>query len=164
MQESPAWGADDALLDPARGGPVDGRPVAFYAAHKQDGHYGGFLCGVDYDYVYTHGAYRQMLYQMVRRAMELGMTTIHMGVTADLEKRRFETTVQRNCVYMQARSLQQRAAPGDRRRGQPGWKQGGSSSRGGGVNVADIDDHDSRKAPSQAEGRWVRWLSGSLRP
>lgn len=103
MQTSPAWEIVTLRLDPAHGGPADGRPVAFYAAHKQGGHYGGFLCGVDYDYVYTHGAYRQMLYQTVRRAMELGMTTLHLGMTADMEKLRFGTVARRRSVYLQAR-------------------------------------------------------------
>jgi len=103
MHESPAWELMTLRLDPAHGGPQDGRPVAFCAAHKQDGHYGGFLCGVDYEYVYHHGAYRQLLYQLIRRAMELGMKSVHLGMTADMEKIRFGSVAQRTCVYMQAR-------------------------------------------------------------
>ncbi|HYH98020.1 bifunctional aminotransferase class I/II-fold pyridoxal phosphate-dependent enzyme/GNAT family N-acetyltransferase [Hyalangium sp.] len=103
MHESSSWELMTLRLDPAHGGPQDGRPVAFCAAHKQDGHYGGFLCGVDYEYVYHHGAYRQLLYQLIRRAMELGMKSVHLGMTADMEKIRFGSVVQRTCVYMQAR-------------------------------------------------------------
>jgi 7-keto-8-aminopelargonate synthetase-like enzyme/predicted N-acyltransferase len=103
MQESPAWELMTFRLDPARGGPADGRPVAFGAAHKQGGHYGGFLCGVDYDYVYTHDAYRQVLYHTLRRAMELDMEVLHLGMTADMEKARLGSVVQRTCVYAQAR-------------------------------------------------------------
>ena len=103
MQESPAWELWTLRLDPAQGGPADGRPVAFGACHKHDGHYAAFLCGVDYDYVYTHGAYRQMLYQIVRRAMDLGMKTVHLGMTADLEKQRLGAVAQQTCVYVQAR-------------------------------------------------------------
>ncbi|WP_224241951.1 bifunctional aminotransferase class I/II-fold pyridoxal phosphate-dependent enzyme/GNAT family N-acetyltransferase [Hyalangium gracile] len=103
MHESPAWELMTLRIDPAHGGPADGRPVAFGAAHKQDGHYGGFLCGVDYQYVYSHGAYRQLLYQAVRRAMELRMNTVHLGMTADMEKFRLGSVAQRTCVYLQAR-------------------------------------------------------------
>ncbi len=103
MHESPAWELMTLRLDPAHGGPADGRPVAFYAGHKHDGHYGGFLCGVDYDYVYQHGAYRQMLFQMIRRASELGMKTVHLGMTANLEKLRFGAVSHGTCVYLQAR-------------------------------------------------------------
>lgn len=103
MHESAAWELVTLRLDPAHGGPADGRPVGFYAGHKQGGHYGAFLCGVDYAYVYQHGAYRQILFQIVRRAMELGMKTVHMGMTANLEKLRFGTVAQRTCIYLQAR-------------------------------------------------------------
>jgi 7-keto-8-aminopelargonate synthetase-like enzyme/predicted N-acyltransferase len=103
MHESPAWELMTLRLDPAHGGPAHGRPVAFGAAHKQGGHYGGFLCGVDYEYVYSHGAYRQLLYQAVRRAMELGMKTVHLGMTADMEKLRLGSVAHRTCVYIQAR-------------------------------------------------------------
>ncbi len=103
MHESPAWELMTLRLDPAEGGPLDRRPVAFCASHKQEGHYGAFLCGLDYDYVYKHGAYRQMLFQIIRRAMELGMKTVHMGMTANLEKLRFGTVEQRTCVYLQVR-------------------------------------------------------------
>ncbi|MFT3775190.1 MAG: aminotransferase class I/II-fold pyridoxal phosphate-dependent enzyme [Minicystis sp.] len=103
MQESPAWELGTLRLDPAHGGPTDGRPVAFFACHKHGDHYGAFLCGVDYAHVHTHGAYRQLLYQTVRRARDLGMKTVHLGMTADMEKLRIGTTPQRTCVYVQAR-------------------------------------------------------------
>lgn len=103
MQSSLAWELVTLRLDPAHGGPASGNPVAFYAGHKHGSHDGGFLCGVDYDYVLGHGAYRQMLYQLVRRARELGATTLHLGMTADKEKQRLGSVVQRNCVYLQAR-------------------------------------------------------------
>ncbi len=103
MHESPAWELMTLRLDPAHGGPAHGRPVAFGAAHKQGGHYGGFLCGIDYEYVYSHGAYRQLLFQAICRAMELGMKTVHLGMTADREKLRLGSVAQRTCVYMQAR-------------------------------------------------------------
>jgi predicted N-acyltransferase len=102
MQESPVWELLTLRLDPAHGGPADGRPVAFCASHKQGSHYAGFLCGVDYDYVHKHGAYRQILYQLIRRSMELGMTTVHLGMTANMEKIKLGAVAQQTCVYLQA--------------------------------------------------------------
>jgi predicted N-acyltransferase len=102
MQESPAWELLTLRLDPAHGGPAHGRPVAFCASHKQGLHYGGFYCGVDYDYVHKHGAYRQILYQLIRRSMALGMKTVHMGMTANMEKLKLGAVAQQNCVYLQA--------------------------------------------------------------
>jgi len=84
-------------------------PVAWYAAHVHGGHYAAFLCGLDYAFVLSHGAYRQTLLEMVRRARELGMTTVHLGMDADTEKARYGTTVVRNVMYAQAREAYQGA-------------------------------------------------------
>jgi len=103
LSDNPAWELATFHLDPAAGGPIDGRAVAMYAAHKHGGHYAPFLCGLDYDYVFTHGAYRQMLYAMVRRARELDICCVHMGMDASVEKGRLGTRVVKNAVYLQAR-------------------------------------------------------------
>lgn len=100
---SPAWEIVTLRLPEAAGGPAHGRPVAFYAAHVSDGHYAAFLCGLDYDYVLTQGAYRQALFQMVRRARLRGMRVVHLGMDADLEKQRYGATPIRNAVWVQAR-------------------------------------------------------------
>lgn len=101
--DSPAWELVTVHLDPAAGGPADGHPVAWYAAHMHAGHYAPFLCGLDYDYVFEHGAYRAMILQVVRRARELGMVEVHMGMDADLEKSRFGSERRTHCVYLRAR-------------------------------------------------------------
>lgn len=101
--DNPAWELVTVHLDPAAGGPEDGAPVAWYAAHHHAGHYAPFLCGLDYDYVFEHGAYRAMIYQMVHRARQLGVTEVHLGMDADLEKERFGSERHANSVYVQAR-------------------------------------------------------------
>jgi len=103
LQESPAWEIVTLTLDPRVGGPVHGRPVGFYAAHIHENHYTPFFCGLDYGYVESHGVYRQVLYQIVQRAKELGMACVHMGMDADLEKSRLGTRTQQNCIYAQVR-------------------------------------------------------------
>jgi Acetyltransferase (GNAT) domain len=103
MLASPAWEIVTLLLDPERGGPESGAPVAWFAAHKNGGHYAPFVCGLDYRYVVSQGAYRQMLYQIVKRATALGARSVHLGMDADTEKLRFGTAMQGNCVYVQAR-------------------------------------------------------------
>ncbi len=103
LLECPAWEIGTLHLRRAAGGPEDGRAVAFFASHVSDGNYAPFFCGLDYDYVFTHGVYRQMIYRIVLRAMELGMHTVHMGMDADFEKGRFGTHLVPNCIYLQAR-------------------------------------------------------------
>jgi 7-keto-8-aminopelargonate synthetase-like enzyme len=103
VQRSPAWELVTLSIDPARGGPADGRPVAFYGAHRHAGLYAPFFCGLDYRYIHSHGNYRCMLYQMVRRARALGMEALHLGMDAETEKSRFGAQSVPNCIYVQAR-------------------------------------------------------------
>lgn len=105
LLDSPAWEIVTLTLDPAAGGPADGAPVSWYAAHRHEGTYAAFLCGVDYRYVEgtEFGAYRQMLLQIVRRARELGMRRLHFGMDADQEKARFHTRLVPTAGYVYGR-------------------------------------------------------------
>ncbi|MBI5513898.1 MAG: GNAT family N-acetyltransferase [Deltaproteobacteria bacterium] len=103
LQQSTAWELLTVSLKPEAGGPADGRPVAWCAAHVHGGSYAPFFCGLDYDHVYNHGAYRQLLLAIVRRARERGLHTVHMGMDADMEKSRFGTVQVKNCLYVQVR-------------------------------------------------------------
>jgi 7-keto-8-aminopelargonate synthetase-like enzyme len=60
------------------------------------------LVGLDYDYVLTHGSYRQTLYQSILRANSLGCSNHYMGMDAAIEKQRFGTEVVSKSVYIQA--------------------------------------------------------------
>jgi hypothetical protein len=100
---SPAWEIVTLRLPVSAGGPAHGRPVAWYAAHVSGADYAAFLCGLDYDHVLSHGAYRQALFQMVRRARLRGMKVVHLGMDADMEKSRYGTTASPNVIYVQAR-------------------------------------------------------------
>lgn len=103
LQRSDAWELVAVYLSEEGGGPGDAEPVAFYAAHRHGGHYAPFLCGLDYRFVFSHGAYRGMMFEMIQRARSTGFTKIHMGMDADQEKLRFGCLPTKNCVYLQAR-------------------------------------------------------------
>ncbi len=77
--------------------------MAFYAAHVLGEDYSVFLCGLDYDYVLEHGAYRQALYQMVHQAHLRGLRHVHLGMDADREKARYGTEIVESVMYEQAR-------------------------------------------------------------
>lgn len=100
---SPAWEVVTLHLSPAVGGPEDGAPIAWYGAHVHGEHYAPLVCGLDYEHVYAHGAYRQLLYQIVLRAQELRSRWIHLGMDANYEKERFRTTRVRTCAYVHTR-------------------------------------------------------------
>ncbi|HBQ14117.1 MAG TPA: hypothetical protein DEF51_24305 [Myxococcales bacterium] len=102
LVHSEAWEVMTLHLDAAEGGPSDGSPVAFWAAHRSGGHYAPLFGGLDYRYVGSHGSYKQLLFQVLRRARALGMERVHLGMDADLEKRRWGSRPRTTCMYVQA--------------------------------------------------------------
>jgi 7-keto-8-aminopelargonate synthetase-like enzyme len=89
-------------LRAGEGGPVVRRPVAFGAHFAGDRHYAPMLVGLDYDYVGSHGAYRQALRQALLRARARGLRTVLLGMGAPLEKRRFGAASQRRTAFVQS--------------------------------------------------------------
>ncbi|MEW5850988.1 MAG: bifunctional aminotransferase class I/II-fold pyridoxal phosphate-dependent enzyme/GNAT family N-acetyltransferase [Myxococcota bacterium] len=126
LLSSPAWELGVLHLEPSAGGPPEGTPVAFWAAHVHGTHYAPLFCGLDYRYVLSHGAYRQMAWRSLKRAQELGMTHMHLGMDAETEKRRFGARAHHTCLYAQARGdfnatiLQQIVAEVGLKQKQPG--------------------------------------------
>ncbi|MFN7142649.1 MAG: aminotransferase class I/II-fold pyridoxal phosphate-dependent enzyme [Myxococcota bacterium] len=101
--DNPAWEVGVLRLPASAGGPPDGRPVAFWAAYKHDGHYAPLFCGMEDAWSESHGAYRAALWNVLRRAHATGMRTVHFGMDAEIEKRRFGARAVRTCVYAQVR-------------------------------------------------------------
>lgn len=64
--------------------------------------YGIALVGLDYNYVVSHGCYRQTLYQSIVRANSLKCNKHYLGMDAAIEKQRFGVTVIPKSVYVQA--------------------------------------------------------------
>ncbi len=61
------------------------------------------LVGMDYDYVTKINSYRQLLFQTIKRAGELGFKNIDFGLTAAFEKRKLGATVYDTFAYVQAK-------------------------------------------------------------
>lgn len=93
---SPAWEIITLELAEAA------EPVVWFAAHRHADAYAAMVCGLDYDYIRSRSSYRQMLYQIAQRGQEVGAKLIRLGMTADIEKRRFNSRVQKNCIYAQS--------------------------------------------------------------
>jgi 7-keto-8-aminopelargonate synthetase-like enzyme len=70
----------------------EGAPVAWGAALRGPEQYIWLVSGLDYRYVRERGAYRQLLYQIMRRAKQLGARRLMMGLGASGEKRSFGAT------------------------------------------------------------------------
>lgn len=58
--------------------------------------------GIDYNYVFTHGCYRQVMYHCLLRANNLGCDKLYLGMDAAIEKKRFGVEVSQKSVYVQA--------------------------------------------------------------
>lgn len=64
--------------------------------------YSFMAVGIDYNYVLTHGCYRQVMYHCMLRANELGCDKLYLGMDAAVEKKRFGVEVINKSVYVQA--------------------------------------------------------------
>lgn len=80
----------------------DGRPLAGVACtHKSTNTYQGVLLGMDYQY-HEFKTYKQILYQVIMRAKQLGKAAIHLGLTANLEKRKLGAQIMPRVGFLQS--------------------------------------------------------------
>lgn len=93
---NPGW--ELVVLRLADGPP---EPVAFAVQHVGGGPVAPVFIGLDYDYVASHHAYQQTLWQAVRSAQRHGSRRVLLGMSADLQKARFGAVAQRRWVYVQ---------------------------------------------------------------
>jgi hypothetical protein len=65
-------------------------PVAFGASRQVGAHYRALYCGVDYEgFSREVSPYRQLLWQVLKRAGALGCKQLHLGMGAEREKQKF---------------------------------------------------------------------------
>lgn len=92
-----------SLKDEYREGTEDA-PVAVMFCYKNMGvSYVPAYIGLDYVYTTRYGTYRQMLYQTVLRARELGFEKIDFGLSASFEKKKIGATIIPKVAYVQAK-------------------------------------------------------------
>ena len=73
--------------------------VAFGLTYKSDTSYSPMVLGIDYNFVESHGVYRQAIFQLVKRACQEDIDRIYMGFTADIEKGRFGAVQEKRVAY-----------------------------------------------------------------
>lgn len=74
--------------------------IGFFCGKKIGTYYEGMYLGMDYDFLHSHKIYRQILYQVLKRAGNLGCTTTHLGFSADIEKSKFGATANPTFAFM----------------------------------------------------------------
>ena len=104
IMEHPSWEVIELRLKPTdmdtseKEGPL----VVVNFCHKSSkNNYSFFAVGMDYDYVLSHGSYRQGLYQTVLRTNSLGCDKLYLGMDASIEKKRFGVEVLQKSAYIQ---------------------------------------------------------------
>ena len=64
--------------------------------------YSFMAVGIDYNYVYNFGCYRQVMYQCLLRANQLKSERLYLGMDAAIEKKRFGVEITLKSAYVQA--------------------------------------------------------------
>jgi predicted N-acyltransferase len=78
------------------------RPVAVvfcYMSSKRN--FSPFVIGLDYDYVVSHGCYRQGMFQSILRANRLNCNKVYLGMDASVEKKKFGSRAVAKSAYIQ---------------------------------------------------------------
>ncbi|NQY01408.1 MAG: hypothetical protein HRT70_09860 [Flavobacteriaceae bacterium] len=81
--------------------------VSVVASFKSEKSYFPTFIGLDYQFVVSHGVYRQNLWNFITRAISLGKKHLFMGFGAPLEKRRVGAKASRVCSYVQLDEMYQ---------------------------------------------------------
>ncbi len=80
------------------------RPVAVCFCHKNaDQVYSFMLVGMDYQFTYEYGVYRQALYQVAQRANALGALRANLGISASIEKKKVGAALIPKVAYFHAK-------------------------------------------------------------
>ncbi|WP_439882016.1 GNAT family N-acetyltransferase [Pontibacter sp. MBLB2868] len=83
---------------------INRKPVGVCFCHiNSDKVYSPMLIGMDYEYLMEYGVYRQTLFQVVKRANELGCTKVNFGISATIEKKRIGAVLYPKVGYYQAK-------------------------------------------------------------
>lgn len=103
MSDFPEWEILVVKLKPEYTEDNTEKVVAMFACYKTPMHYSTVIIGMDYNYVYKHGVYKQTFFQTVVRAMQLDLHKIYMGFSSDFEKKKLGATQIPRVAYIQAK-------------------------------------------------------------
>jgi hypothetical protein len=77
-------------------------PIAVMISQIIDNCYNAQVVGLDYLYVKSHGSYKQILYQTVKRAKKIGCIKVDLAFTAEMEKKKVGAIPQKNHAFFMA--------------------------------------------------------------
>ena len=97
----PGWELLELKLKPQYDNRTVREPVGIAISYKTDTNYSFLVTGIDYDFLKEQHVYTQIMWQAILRAKTLGSTTINLGFTASLKKRRFGAKLVKGVAYVQ---------------------------------------------------------------
>ncbi|NOQ75425.1 MAG: aminotransferase class I/II-fold pyridoxal phosphate-dependent enzyme [Crocinitomix sp.] len=77
------------------------QPVGVVFCYRNTSVYVPLFVGLDYDYLHSHKNYKQSIFQVVKRAIELGKDSVNFGFTATTEKKRIGAKPAKKYAYVQ---------------------------------------------------------------
>lgn len=99
----PQWELLELKLKPEYDNRRERKAVGIAINYKTKNNYCGLVAGMDYSFLEAHGVYAQIMWQTIKRANQLKLKTVNLGLTASLNKRRFGAKVLKNVAYIQMR-------------------------------------------------------------
>ena len=76
--------------------------VGVMFSHINHKTYNALIVGLDYNYVYKHNTYKQLLYQTLQRAKNLNCKKLDLAFTAELEKKKLGAQPVEVFAYVQS--------------------------------------------------------------
>jgi hypothetical protein len=102
--QSKQWELIELKLNENSGEPDAGKPVAIAFTYKNSANnYNGVFLGLNYDYSDKYKVYRQVLFQAIKRAKDLGSGKVYLGLSASIEKKKFGARIIPRVAYVQAK-------------------------------------------------------------
>ncbi len=100
LWNTPGWEILSLHLSPEAGGPADGQAVAVGISFVEGDRMVAAICGLDGEQREV-SVYRQLLWRMLKRAKELGVRHLELGMDAEREKQRLGAEPRPQCAYAQ---------------------------------------------------------------
>ncbi len=97
---SPQWDVLALTLKPQYDSLGKHKPVGVSFAYR-NANYNPMLIGLDYDYQEIAKVYKQSVFRIIARAIELKSEKIDFGITASVEKRKFGAVIRPQVAYVQ---------------------------------------------------------------
>ena len=101
LAKSPNWDIITLKLKPAFDSRPERLPIAVEFSYKKNDIYYPILIGLDYNFLDDVKVYKQLLYRIVERAIQLHCKRIYFGLTASLEKRKLGAVIKPQIAYVQ---------------------------------------------------------------